>query len=72
MSQGDDMTKADKLQLTPPCSFICHIYAPLMLVWRALTLFLKVEESTASGEFVVKMILMVAVSTPNDVSGATH
>lgn len=34
--------------------------------------FLKVGESTMRKEFVVKMMLIVAVSMPNDVSGTTH
>lgn len=34
--------------------------------------FLKEDESTMRKEFDVKMMLIVAVSMPNDVSGATH
>ena len=34
--------------------------------------FLKVDESTMRKEFVVRMMLIVAVSMPNDVSGTTH
>lgn len=34
--------------------------------------FLKVDESTMRKEFDVRMMLIVAVSMPNDVSGTTH
>lgn len=34
--------------------------------------FLKVDESTMRKELVVRMMLINAVSVPNDVSGATH
>lgn len=34
--------------------------------------FLKVDESTMRKEFDLKMMLIVAVSMPNDVSGTTH
>lgn len=34
--------------------------------------FLKVDESTVREELVVRMMLINAVSMPNDVSGATH
>ncbi len=34
--------------------------------------FLQVDESTMRKEFVVRMMLIAAVSMPNDVSRATH
>lgn len=65
------MSKAAKSQRVQPCSFICHVcvlLAALMLVQS----FLQVDESTARKELDLKMMLIVGVSMPNDVSGATH
>lgn len=43
-----------------------------MLVWRSLRVFLQVDELSVREELAVRMMLINAVSMPNDVSRATY